>query len=53
MLLQGQATVRDSGNEPLELGRYDAVVGSDADSPEVLGRGFLAVVSLDPVTAVN
>lgn len=31
------------------LGRYDAVVGSDAASPEVLGRGFLAVVSIDAV----
>lgn len=29
------------------LARYDAVVGSDTDTPEILGRGFLAVVSLD------
>ena len=35
--------------EPEALGRYDAVVGSDARSPEVLGRGFLAVVSIDRV----
>jgi len=49
VLLQGQAKVSDSVGEPLELGRYDAVVGSDADSPEILGRGFLAVVSIDPV----
>jgi uncharacterized protein len=26
------------------------VVGSDTDSPEILGRGFLAVVSIDQVT---
>ncbi len=36
--------------EPTTLGRYDAVVGSDTDTPEILGRGFLAVVSIDPVT---
>ena len=33
--------------EPEALGRYDAVVGSDVRSPEILGRGFLAVVSVD------
>lgn len=37
--------------EPTELARYDAVVGSDSRSPEILGRGFLAVVSIDRVTA--
>ena len=36
--------------EPEALSRYDAVVGSDTRSPEVLGRGFLAVVSIDRVT---
>jgi environmental stress-induced protein Ves len=59
VLLQGQATVRpgNAGNgnagtgEPETLSRYDAVVGSDAYSPEILGRGFLAVVSIDTVTA--
>ncbi|MDQ1060591.1 environmental stress-induced protein Ves [Arthrobacter globiformis] len=35
---------------PVALGRYDAVVGSDSQTPEILGRGFLAVVSIDPVT---
>lgn len=34
--------------EPTTLARYDAVVGSDTDTPEILGRGFLAVVSIDP-----
>ncbi|MET1020889.1 MAG: HutD family protein [Arthrobacter sp.] len=34
---------------PETLGRYDAVVGSDTDTPEILGRGFLAVVSIDRV----
>ena len=37
--------------EPEALNRYDAVVGSDNRTPEVLGRGFLAVVSIDRVTA--
>ncbi|WP_160663420.1 HutD/Ves family protein [Pseudarthrobacter sp. ATCC 49987] len=64
ILLQGQAAVspggaagaRPSGGpsagpgaEPQALDRYDAVVGSDTASPEILGRGFLAVVSIDPV----
>jgi environmental stress-induced protein Ves len=31
------------------LNRYDAVVGSDIATPEILGRGFLAVVSIDRV----
>lgn len=35
------------GPEP--LARYDAVVGSDTATPEILGRGFLAVVSIDAV----
>lgn len=35
--------------EPEALNRYDAVVGSDIHSPEILGRGFLAVVSIDRV----
>ncbi|UZX04868.1 HutD family protein [Arthrobacter sp. CDRTa11] len=35
--------------EPEALSRYDAVVGSDERSPEILGRGFLAVVSIDRV----
>ncbi|MGO4493841.1 HutD family protein [Arthrobacter sp. 2YAF22_2] len=62
ILLQGQATVSAGGGagagngggdtdagggEP--LGRYDAVVGSGTGTPEILGRGFLAVVSIDPV----
>lgn len=34
--------------ERVELNRYDAVVGSDTATPEILGRGFLAVVSIDP-----
>lgn len=57
ILLQGQAAVTPgtadgvaSGAGPESLDRYDAVVGSDSASPEILGRGFLAVVSIDPVT---
>jgi uncharacterized protein len=34
--------------KPEALSRYDAVVGSDTQTPEILGRGFLAVVSIDP-----
>ena len=56
ILLQGQAAVSpggaagaEQGAEPQALDRYDAVVGSDTASPEILGRGFLAVVSIDPV----
>lgn len=40
-----------SPTEPEALNRYDAVVGSDTGTPEILGRGFLAVVSIDRVTA--
>lgn len=46
ILLQGQATVSDGTHEPVALDRYDLVVGSD-NAPEILGRGFLAVVSID------
>lgn len=35
--------------EPVELSRYDAVVGSDSRSPEISGRGFIAVISIDHV----
>jgi uncharacterized protein len=51
ILLQGQAAVSvGQDSAPVPLGRYDAVVGSDSQTPEILGRGFLAVVSVDPVT---
>jgi len=53
-LSPGNAGVDESGagpdSTPVPLGRYDAVVGSDSQPPEILGRGFLAVVSIDPVT---
>jgi environmental stress-induced protein Ves len=39
------SAVPDAGSETLD--RYDAVVGSDTATPEILGRGFLAVVSID------
>lgn len=44
-----EATAGATATEPTTLARYDAVVGSDTDTPEILGRGFLAVVSIDPV----
>jgi len=51
ILLQGQASVStgsgDGGAEPLS--RYDAVAGSDTATPEITGRGFLAVVSIDAI----
>jgi len=66
ILLQGQATASPgtadeepaggtpAGDSPdaerIELSRYDAVVGSDTATPEILGRGFLAVVSIDGVS---
>ncbi|MFP5311830.1 MAG: HutD family protein [Actinomycetes bacterium] len=53
VLLQGQANVTQGGGEPVDLGRYDAVVGADTGSPEILGRGFLAVVSLDAQDATS
>jgi environmental stress-induced protein Ves len=61
ILLQGQGTVSHGtagGPAPVadapepehvELNRYDAVVGADTATPEIVGRGFLAVVSIDPV----
>ncbi|GAA2852571.1 HutD/Ves family protein [Paenarthrobacter ilicis] len=64
VLLEGKATVAPgaavdegadggspahSAGEPVELSRYDAVVGSDTSSPEISGRGFIAVISIDPV----
>ena len=63
ILLQGQGTVSPgtAGGTPtgpaavaapeperLELNRYDAVVGADTATPEIVGRGFLAVISIDP-----
>lgn len=36
-------------SEPAPLSRYDAVIGSGSRAPEILGRGFLAVVSIDAV----
>lgn len=43
------AKAAPGGSGAEALNRYDAVVGSDAETPEILGRGFLAVVSVDPV----
>jgi environmental stress-induced protein Ves len=48
VLLQGQGTVADETHDAESLARYDSVVGSDVETPEILGRGFLAVVSIDP-----
>ncbi|MBP2268939.1 environmental stress-induced protein Ves [Pseudarthrobacter sp. PvP004] len=42
-----------STGEPVELSRYDAVVGSDTRSPEISGRGFIAVISIDHVEPVH
>ncbi|MFJ4286705.1 HutD family protein [Paenarthrobacter nicotinovorans] len=62
VLLEGKATVapgaadESDGGEaatsaaaPVELSRYDTVVGSDTRSPEISGRGFVAVISIDHV----
>ncbi|MGG5170671.1 HutD/Ves family protein [Pseudarthrobacter sp. J1738] len=48
ILLHGQADV-SAAEETEKLERYDAVVGADENPPEILGRGFLAVVSIDPL----
>jgi environmental stress-induced protein Ves len=62
ILLQGQGTVSAgaAGSLPtgpaavapepghVALNRYDAVVGSDTATPEIVGRGFVAVISIDP-----
>lgn len=45
LLLQGSAVVT-SGTESADLGTLDSVRGADP-APEVLGRGFLAVVTLE------
>jgi len=64
VLLEGKATVAPGAaaeaesdgddpatatSEPVELSRYDTVVGSDSRSPEISGRGFVAVISIDHV----
>ena len=63
VLLQGSATVSPAattvstdGTGPASpalaaetLGTFDTVVGS-GDAPEISGRGFLAVLSIDPVS---
>lgn len=62
VLLQGAATVSpaavsadDAGASSAApvtsaeaLGKFDTVVGSE-DAPEISGRGFLAILSIDPV----
>lgn len=57
VLLQGSATVSpaltsdaeasSTAPVPEALGKFDTVVGSE-DAPEISGRGFLAVLSIDP-----
>jgi hypothetical protein len=52
VLLQGSATVAlpaaDDGGAAETLGKFDTVVGSET-APEISGRGFLAVLSIDPL----
>lgn len=48
VLLQGKAQLNLADGGESDLGRLDTVVGGEADTPTVSGRGFLAVVSLDP-----
>ncbi|MHC5559717.1 HutD family protein [Kocuria sp.] len=48
VLLTGRAAVA-AGGRRTELAVYDAVRGTEPESPELTGRGFVAVVSLDPV----
>lgn len=50
VLLQGNAVATPAPGEAegTALERLDTVVGNDDTPPEVSGRGFLAVVSVDP-----
>ncbi|GAA4360087.1 HutD/Ves family protein [Paeniglutamicibacter cryotolerans] len=48
VLLQGKATLNTADGTQAELGRLDTVVGGEQETPTISGRGFLAVVSLDP-----
>ncbi|NYE95650.1 hypothetical protein FHU41_001900 [Psychromicrobium silvestre] len=45
VLLQGSAELQDGTT----MNRFDALAG-DGTTPELIGRGFLAVISLEPVT---
>jgi environmental stress-induced protein Ves len=48
VLLKGAATAELPGTDPVPLGRLDAVRGDEEAPARVAGRGFLAVVSVDP-----
>ena len=48
VLLQGKALLNTADGSETELGLLDTVVGGERDTPSISGRGFLAVVSLDP-----
>jgi uncharacterized protein len=55
VLLSGRAVLTAGGaaeettvKTAVEIGVHDTVRGAEPDSPELTGRGFLAVVSLDP-----
>lgn len=51
VLLSGRAVLTTGGpTEGIteEIGVHDTVRGAEPDGPELTGRGFLAVVSLDP-----
>lgn len=47
VLLSGRA-VLTAGGTTEDVGVHDTVRGAEPQSPELTGRGFLAVVSLDP-----
>ncbi|MEX5270931.1 HutD family protein [Kocuria sabuli] len=47
VLLSGRA-VLTAGGTTEDVGVHDTVRGAEPESPELTGRGFLAVVSLDP-----
>ncbi|WP_411734029.1 HutD family protein [Paeniglutamicibacter sp.] len=48
VLLQGQAKVLVGGKQAGALERYDTIVGGGESTPSISGRGFVAVVSLEP-----
>ncbi len=47
VLLSGRAVLTAGGRSGEEVGVLDTVRGAEPESPELTGRGFLAVVSLD------
>ncbi len=48
--LQGQAQLLLADGQEVGLGALDTVVGGESNTPAIIGRGILAVVTLAPTT---